>query len=683
MININELKHKVNKIFGITNKALIVLILMLISIIFTDINRVEARLGDNVPEYRDLDYDYQMFFRTISNARGQYTMKCTADVRAMDELSVPNVLLVKRCCSNPSFDRTNFFRVAVNGVNVYYNDNLVIQDDITDGSTEQPPINFKPFRTSNANIDVEYRVYDLYCHSCGQTASTCVFYNGLFFTDKRGKASFQKTSYQVNQGGSVTITPEYNSEAHHMSWGIRKKGDSGFTLLKEGKNGDGIIAANVNGKSLTLSNVPALGVYEVGVFVYDSDGSLPAGTSFPVTPYYVSLEAIVDSEMPRLEIKKTYDKENGQVIVKLIGSDNSGLHETPYSWDGGKNFSGIDTKAFTETGTYQVALRDASGNVTLGSFYIDSMDIEMVRPSSINTNKPIQEKETGTDKGGSEASTNTGSSPSANTDNKSPTQIIDSIKPQTGGLNEKTNDKEYVLVRPIDQAVSDKTTASIKDSTTQSDKKSKSDDSSKLKPTDIDKKDSDDMFEKIRQNSEDYIISMKETKTDDKKMAADKEAEIDLKTIDTEGEGVDLSNSNGETKEYTPENRLKSNAFLILIIVLAIILILLLLFFLFFGVIIFAEKETEFTALSGSDGIKMPVALSLVSIKDGQWSVCFRELLEKYGIVYARFGLLFVYLYENDRIKIMTKFKGEAKREIATEKIKKEIIVGSKGGSKK
>ena len=40
-------------------------------------------------------------------------------------------------------------------------------------------------------------------------------------------------------------------------------------------------------------------------------------------------------------------------------------------------------------------------------------------------------------------------------------------------------------------------------------------------------------------------------------------------------------------------------------------------------------------------------------------------------------------LYENEKISIMTKFKGEKKREIAKEFITKEIVVGKTGGKKR
>ena len=54
-----------------------------------------------------------------------------------------------------------------------------------------------------------------------------------------------------------------------------------------------------------------------------------------------------------------------------------------------------------------------------------------------------------------------------------------------------------------------------------------------------------------------------------------------------------------------------------------------------------------------------------------------------HDVLYARFGPLFAYIYENDKISIMTKFKGEKKREIAKEIIAKEIVVGKTGGKKK
>ena len=72
-----------------------------------------------------------------------------------------------------------------------------------------------------------------------------------------------------------------------------------------------------------------------------------------------------------------------------------------------------------------------------------------------------------------------------------------------------------------------------------------------------------------------------------------------------------------------------------------------------------------------------------VSLSNSERSLCFYELLNKYDTLYVRFGPLFAYIYENEKISIMTKFKGEKKREIAKEFITKEIVVGKTGGKKR
>ena len=56
------------------------------------------------------------------------------------------------------------------------------------------------------------------------------------------------------------------------------------------------------------------------------------------------------------------------------GSAGSGLHETPYSFDGGKTWSADNTFAVTQNGTVKIAVRDQLGNIVYREENIQNLD---------------------------------------------------------------------------------------------------------------------------------------------------------------------------------------------------------------------------------------------------------------------------------------------------------------------
>lgn len=311
-----------------------------------------------------------------------------------------------------------------------------------------------------------------------------------------------------------------------------------------------------------------------------------------------------------------------------------------------------------------------------------------------STDEGIKDLGTDTGKGNSGNGTNTGGN-TGNTGNSSGTGGNTGNKGDTGTGNTgagtfdkvKEDGKEFVST---DKLVND-TITTVEQSKKTNDKntsgknsKNNNSKNTSLKAKELTDNDKEDVFERIRKNSEEYIISMRETKKEETKAAEAKKATIDLKTIEEGDEANAYTNENSdEADAYNPETKEKSIVSLVLIFVGLLLLLVILAIILFFGVIVFVKKDTEYTMLSNEEGIKVPVALLFVSLSNSERSLCFYELLNKYDTLYVRFGPLFAYIYENEKISIMTKFKGEKKREIAKEFITKEIVVGKTGGKKR
>lgn len=66
---------------------------------------------------------------------------------------------------------------------------------------------------------------------------------------------------------------------------------------------------------------------------------------------------------------------NGTVTLTATASDaGSGLHSTPYSWDGGTTWTSSKTKVVTTNGTYSVTVRDAVGNTASATINVTNID---------------------------------------------------------------------------------------------------------------------------------------------------------------------------------------------------------------------------------------------------------------------------------------------------------------------
>lgn len=665
-------------------KMLIAFIVMLILIVSGRVSAY-ASLYDNRADRGVDDYNNYINYSAYSSCHGLITYTVTSDISKVDTLNVPYALVVEKCCSNPRFPNVNYVEVIINGRTAYHSGEMALVDMLLHSKVEEHTVDVKAYRSSNASITFNVNCQNLICENCGQNQNTQCVFTGLWFMDYRARAYVSTANANVDYLGSYRMEPRFSDRTSSIAWAVRYPGESGYTFLNEGTNRDGLVATGVTSRAVEISNVPCVpGGFDLGVFVYDDEGDLPGGTQFPYTPFFTHIN-VTDNIKPQIEVKKTIDSSTKSVIVTITGTDNVGLHDTPYSWDGGNTFEANGSKAFTEPGTYTVGLRDSSGNVITKDVHIDAIEIEKANPKAESVDK-ITEKDTGSGHGGSSGSggTSTGSGTSGNAGNVgNPSTGTGSLNGVTSGpANYSGGDKNITDgFNSKDTAKGTNANGAIGNDVG---KGTNSKGSGSLTPSKISDKKAEDAFEKIRNNSEEYIISMKENIKEENKLAPAAEANINLENID---ESDDMASEysdegNSDSDVYTPENSLNSGVIIAIIVVAVFLFVLLLMFILFFGVIIYIEKETEYSILSDSEGIKLPVAISFVTRRDDEFAVCFRELLNKYGVVYARFGVLFAYMYEGEKIKILTKFKGEDKKEIATEKIHREIIVGNKGGRK-
>ena len=653
-----------------------------------------AHINDNVSEtYIDEDRNLVTIFQGGFIIRGTTDKVVTTDMSKADRVKVSFSFYRKPCCANAEVQPSgNIINVYVNDIWSSFTDTLNISEKDPTSTEITSMIDVNNKRTSNGKIKVVVTCNNSYCKYCGRFFDPQVYLGDIVIIDYRGAAINVPSSVDVQTLSSTTINYDFNSYTSSVRWMVKYKGESSFNPINEGGNRDGLNASGVYSRTLTLSNIPkSFDGAQVGVLVYDEDGQLPAGTTYNDTPYFTTVN-VKDSVPPSVEVNKKIDPSSKSVIIEVSASDNVGLSDKPYSYDGGITYESGNTKSITSPGIISVVVKDAEGNVTRKEISVDAIDIEKANPKTPSSDEGIKEQGTDTGKGNSSNSGNTGgtggtggnstgnNTAGGNTGNKG-------NNAGTGALDKvKDNGKEFVST---DKYVNDTITTVEQTKKTNSNTSGNNSNNSNSKNTSLKAKeltdnDKEDVFERIRKNSEDYIISMRETKKEEKKAAEAEKATIDLKKIEEENDVDAYTNENNDEMDaYNPLRKEKSIVSLALIFVGILLLLIVLSIILFFGVIVFVKKDTEYTMLSNEEGIKVPVALLFVSFKNSERSLCFYELLNKYDDLYVRFGPLFSYIYENEKISIMTKFKGEKKREIAKEIIAKEIVIGKTGGRKR
>ena len=77
------------------------------------------------------------------------------------------------------------------------------------------------------------------------------------------------------------------------------------------------------------------------------------------------------------------------------------------------------------------------------------------------------------------------------------------------------------------------------------------------------------------------------------------------------------------------------------------------------------------------------MAIRLITINKKAWSINVNDLLSMHPSLEAHLGVLFVYIFEGDYVKILSKVHGDEKREIAKEEIKRQVIIGKGRGKRR
>lgn len=680
---------------------IIFLVITFILLVFGTSDKVSAFVFSTTPEITYDNYDVIMKYKNEGVITGDGQISFKIDLSNMTTFEYSRYTYIAECqnCKVSHFPYTSLIRIDLNNYNYLY-DNDHSSDDPNDKSNwRKVTYSITNQHGADSTVTIYYTALPVKCKNCGREESMKIYFDGLTFIGKRGHATFDNSTADILPGGQIVVSPNFDENASTVKWGIRYPGESGFTLLTEGVNANGITASGVTNKSLTVSNIPYVnGGFDLGVFVYTQSGDLPGGYDFPNTPYYMHVNC-KDVTPPSITINKNVNPSGGAVSVSISATDEGGLADKPYSFDGGVTYVSENTKNFDKVGTYQVAVKDKSGNITKDSFYIDSKDIKSGgTPSGGNGSLGnITEKDAGS-KNGSGGGTNSGGGtgtggagdPSGN-GGTSNGGVGGNSKGGTGSLDSsKTDSNDHVTggstSSPGTNSSSGKDVKEVGTGKSSNggignDKNSKG---NNLSPSEIDEKDSEDEFEKIKGNSEDYIISMQENSAAENDADAE-DATVNMNSIDSmeNGDGSGYTDSgNLYTDSYNPDEIEDSSFSILLIIIISAIIVAMLAFILFFGVVIFAEKETELSSLNGTAGRKVPVAISFITINNKKFSICFRELFEKYDVLYARVGILFVYMFEGEKIGIQTKFKNDKKREIATETVRKEIRAGHKKSKK-
>lgn len=618
-----------------------------------------------------------------------------------------------RCCSNP--DQINAQLQVVSIKNRMYTYSNIAWYSEGDPYCSGPVEDISHENWGSEKVTVDIYSPKTTCRNCEKQITRVTSLPGkIYIKDMRGSAKL--TNVTANFGEAVTITPEYNQYADHVTWGIRYPGESSYTLLSDGQQANGMVVSGANEKTLTLSNYPPVsGNISLALHVYDRNNQLPIGTTYPSTKFTMNITGY-DKTGPIVNLTKEPNPSKGTIVVKIEASDAGGLAAKPYSFDGGVTYGNAATKEYSAPGKITVAVKDASGNVTLKEIVIDAIDIQKLNPgkpdeSDTNINKP----ETGTASGsgtsgglnGSGSSNSGGGNvPTGNQNGgatgnnggdsnldqyKKPTDSFDDIK-NTGNTDSVQN---AVITGTGQEGVKNPNLQETSKGTLNDGGKgqgaSSKDINEKInsKVTPISKEKADSLFDKIKNNSEEYLKEEEVDVTPDGKLSGAGTGEIRLGKLEKDSDKFDefAESSNEYVDEeiddvepvYVKTDKTNHMAMLIGIIILIISLILILLMFiLFFGVLIFAEKEDELSKLSSEFRVKTLKAIRFVTLHEKQWAVNFGELLSKNDTLEAHFGLLFTYLYEGEKLKILTKFKGEKPKVIATEKIAKIVLVGRK-----
>lgn len=210
---------------------------------------------------------------------------------------------------------------------------------------------------------------------------------------------------------------------------------------------------------------------------------------------------------------------------------------------------------------------------------------------------------------------------------------------------------------------------------------------STAKPTELTNEKKESLFDSIVSNSSEYIASKGEVdKEKNKVLASSKIKDVEPKSVADNDNSLkmdeELLKEARERALYKPTKaEKKSNTVLLVAIGLLIILIVAVIL-LFLGVFIFAEKDITNPVSGEVKRCKVPVAFRFLTLNKKAFCLNINDLLSNYPQLEAHLGILFVYIYSGDYIRILSKVRGDEKREIAKEEIKNVVVIGRGRGKK-
>ena len=396
-----------------------------------------------------------------------------------------------------------------------------------------------------------------------------------------------------------------------------------------------------------------------------------------------------DTEKPVItQLPNVYDRIKGTITVSFSATDNRALPTNCYSFDGG-TYSSVKSMTYSVAGKHKISVKDAAGNVAIKEFAITQTDV--AKPSDkkdTNPSNPGKNEEPDKPYSGEPIKPSNPTNPTNPTNPNDDSK--DDITPPGGSSSSSkvskgidnpsskhTSEKE-VNVTPINSSSSGYS-ADGKRITSNKQGNSSSERNASL----LSEWGKNSLFENIKANSGKYVMTQEETAKENSKKYANKDSEDAVVEEVIEGENIkdkssilmdeELLSRAEEIDNYVPHKKRGSVFYVAVISFALLLLVALATFVLFFMVLIFSDTDEEL--LSGEMKKKL-VAMRVVFIHKKYWSLNINELLNMYPSLEAYPGLLFVYLFEGEYIKILSKVKGDEKREIAREEIRRRINIG-------
>ncbi len=213
--------------------------------------------------------------------------------------------------------------------------------------------------------------------------------NGTYTITAKAKDNATNVSSAVS-GGTVKIDKSAPSvstvSGNPTSW---TSSDVTLTVTATDTGGSGVAYYSFdNGSTWQTSNAKTFSTNQtVYIKVKDAAGNISA----------VRQEIIskIDKTAPTASVSSTSTSASTKVTVTASDAL-SGLHSTPYSFDGGSTWQESNTKIVTSTTTLSIKVRDKAGNIKTLSHTPSSMPINITPSITDWTNKNVRLTVTGT-----------------------------------------------------------------------------------------------------------------------------------------------------------------------------------------------------------------------------------------------------------------------------------------------